>query len=253
MTVCSKKRCKFKVYHTNRHWRPARPKKTNHSPSWNGACLDTGTQRTIIGLAQAKAYCRFSGNKFKPKPSPIHFRFGNDSQASIRTMNIFIPIPDGYIICEKVDIVRANVPFLIGLDLLDKYHMFIDSVNNMLRSPKLRLDVPPLRKLGQIYLEWDHPSKTHLTEAELVKLHRGFPIQHQRNSCICSAWPALFKLMRPPNSSCSLCKLLVIPVTGLDRPLFASKYGYRVNRISISVMSYPFTQFFRWKSSASRH
>ena len=60
--------------------------------------------------------------------------------------------------------------------------MFIDRVNNMLRSLKLSLDVPLRRKLGHIYLEWDHSSKKQLTKAELIKLHRGFPIAHQRNS-----------------------------------------------------------------------
>ena len=112
----------------------------------------------------------------------MHFRFGNDSQASPGTMKISIPIADGFLIHEQFENFKANVPCLIGLDLLDKYYMFIDSVNNMLISPKLGLKVPLLRNLGHIYLEWHHSSKTHFTKAELIKLHRGFSFPHQRNS-----------------------------------------------------------------------
>ena len=97
-------------------------------------------------------------------------------------MKISIPIADSYIIREQVDIVKVNVPFLIRLDLLDQYDMFIDSVNNMVRTPKLGLNVPFLRKLGHIYLEWDHSSKTHFTKTELIKLHRRFLTPYQRYS-----------------------------------------------------------------------
>jgi hypothetical protein len=31
--------------------------------TWNGACVDTGAQKTVIGLPQAMAYCRFVGKK----------------------------------------------------------------------------------------------------------------------------------------------------------------------------------------------
>ena len=170
--------CKFKIRQTIRDYRPAQATTTNHK--WDGACLDTGTQQTVVGLAQAKAYCRFTGTKFKAKPSPMHFRFGNYSQASLGTMNISILIADGYLIREQVETVKANVPFPIGLDLLDEYHMFIDSVNNMLRSPERVLNVHLLRKQDHIYLEWDHSSKMHFTKAALIKLHRGFPIPYQR-------------------------------------------------------------------------
>lgn len=90
-------------------------------------------------------------------------------------MKVSIPIADGYIIREKVEIVKANVPFHIGHDLLDKEHMIVDTINNKLRSPKLRLDLPLRRKLCHIHLGWDHLFKTHFTKAELIKLHIGFP------------------------------------------------------------------------------
>ena len=73
-----------------------------------------------------------------PRPSPIHFRFGNDSQSCLGTMTISILISDAYIIRQMVDIVKANVPFLIRLDLLDKYYMFIDSEKTC--SDRLSLD-----------------------------------------------------------------------------------------------------------------
>lgn len=32
------------------------------------------------------------------------------------------------LVIEPVDVVRANVPFLIGLDFMDKYRMYVDTV-----------------------------------------------------------------------------------------------------------------------------
>jgi hypothetical protein len=43
---------------------------------WNGACIDTGAQRTVIGLAQARAYYKFLGIPFALSNSKRVFVFG---------------------------------------------------------------------------------------------------------------------------------------------------------------------------------
>jgi hypothetical protein len=47
---------------------------------WNGACIDTGAQRTVIGLAQARAYYKFFGIPFALSISKRVFVFGEDKR-----------------------------------------------------------------------------------------------------------------------------------------------------------------------------
>jgi hypothetical protein len=47
-----------------------------------------------------------------------------------------VPTPDNSIILINVDVVKANVPFLIGLDTVDAFEMIVDTVENELRAPK---------------------------------------------------------------------------------------------------------------------
>jgi hypothetical protein len=54
--------------------------KNSDDSSWNGACVDTGAQKTVIGLSQAMAYCRFVGTKFNLQQSNNVYRFGIDKQ-----------------------------------------------------------------------------------------------------------------------------------------------------------------------------
>lgn len=117
---------------------------------WHGACLDTGAQTTVIGLRQAKAYCKYMKIEFNPKKSSNKYRFGDDQQQSIGTITIRIPIMDNLVISKKVDVVPANVRFLIGLDFLDKYRFYINNVENNLCIPILNVKIPIIRKRGHI-------------------------------------------------------------------------------------------------------
>ena len=138
---------------------------------WEGACLDTGVQKT--GLSQAKSYCRFVGTKFKPRPNKNRYRFGSDRQQSLGSVTICIPF-GSYVICEDVDVVKANVPFLFGLDLIEKYHMYVNTVSNTLCYSDSKIEANLTRKLGHVYLEWNTSDTIHYTRVELKKLHRAF-------------------------------------------------------------------------------
>ena len=141
---------------------------------WQGACLDTGAQRTVIGLRQAKAYCRYTGTKFRLVSSKNRYRFGNDRQSSLGSLTIQIPFLDSHATIERVDVVNSDVPLLIGLDLLDKYGIFINTITNRLHCPQLQLQTPLVRKNGHVYLEWPKHQRVFFTIPELLRLHRGF-------------------------------------------------------------------------------
>jgi transposase InsO family protein len=151
---------------------PETSEKQNYT-TWNGACLDTGAQKTVIGFSQAKAYCRFVGTKFKLKENKNIYRFGVDRQESMGSFSIRLPTPVSIIFLE-VDVVRANVPLLIGLDVLDAYGLTADTVKNSLKCPSIGWEIPLVRKLGHVYLEWPLETNILFTKSELTKLHRGF-------------------------------------------------------------------------------
>ena len=55
----------------------------DESNQWNGGCIDTESQKKVIGYLQARAYCRFMGVKFKVQKSRNIHRFGVDRQVTL--------------------------------------------------------------------------------------------------------------------------------------------------------------------------
>jgi len=73
----------------------------------------------------------------------------------------------------NVDVVNADIPFLIGLDFSDKHKIVADNVDNILRSKIYGWEMPIRRIHGHLLLTWD--IKTILfTGTELEKLHKQF-------------------------------------------------------------------------------
>jgi hypothetical protein len=58
---------------------------------YNGECFDTGLERTVIGLQQAKAYCRTFKRSLRPKPNSNVYLFGKDRRKSLVAIPIRIP------------------------------------------------------------------------------------------------------------------------------------------------------------------
>jgi hypothetical protein len=81
---------------------------------WNGACIDTGAQRTVIGLAQARAYCKFLGIPFALSISKRVLVFKVDKRNSLGILHMRLPTPNGSFIMLEVDVVPTNVPMLLG-------------------------------------------------------------------------------------------------------------------------------------------
>ena len=140
---------------------------------FDGACLDIGAQRTCIGFKQALAYCQGYGVKLTLQKSPFTFTFGDGVYPSLGTMKIRIPTPDLSFLDLDVDVVKPDVPFLLGLDILDKHHLVADNVENKLRSRTLGWSIPISRRRGHLYIDW-RLKEALFTRSELNKLHRHF-------------------------------------------------------------------------------
>lgn len=102
------------------------------SKHFEGACLDGGASRSVIERRQAKAYCKSAHRKFRLSPSNTLFMFGIGGQDSVGTVAICILIPEGKYLPLRVDAVDADIPFLLGLDAMDREQMVSDNVYNIL-------------------------------------------------------------------------------------------------------------------------
>lgn len=80
----------------------------------------------------------------------------------------------------QADVVQVDVPFLAGLDVLDKFKMVVDNVEKVLDCRLAGWKLPITRKLGHLYLEWKDTENVLFTKTELVKLHRGFHLPSTR-------------------------------------------------------------------------
>lgn len=81
------------------------------------------------------------GNQVKANKNITKCRFGDDNQNLLGTLTILIQIPGYQITIKLVDVVSMGVPFLIGLDLLDKDQLIVNKVDNVLRGLELNIKV----------------------------------------------------------------------------------------------------------------
>lgn len=67
----------------------------------------------------------------------------------------------------------SGVPMLIGLDIMDKYKLVPDNVDNLLINKQFQWAVPNTRKRGHLYLEWII-HEVFYTKGEILRIHKHF-------------------------------------------------------------------------------
>lgn len=182
---------------------------------FQGACVDTGAQRTVIGKPQAYAYLNWAGlpRRLKRDKVPEVYRFGGSRHASIGTLAMRIPLADDFFMQLMVNVVDVNVPLLFGLDILDKFRMYANTVLNRLVCEAYSVTVPLVRKLGHVYYVWEQ--NVLYTMPELRKLHRHFfhPQPDRLYAVINKAGgehakPSTLKQLQDVSRNCDLCQRL---------------------------------------------
>jgi hypothetical protein len=118
-----------------------------------GGVLDTGAQKSVIGLRQAQAYCQRNNIKLQMTDCKASFIFGDRVCRSLGRCKILVPTPNGTRAIET-HVVRANIPFLVGLDALDHHEWNVLTVENQLQSKKEGWILPLVRKCGHVFLTW---------------------------------------------------------------------------------------------------
>jgi len=140
----------------------------------HGACLDTGAQRTIPGKSQAKAYLASNSRdaNLATSKGPGRYRLGGGSYVTIGIVHIRVPIAEDYFLPVAMNVINLKVPLLMGLDILDLYHMWVNDVTNHLVCINEGVSLPLVRKLGRISLDWG--SIFLYTFPELQRIHKHF-------------------------------------------------------------------------------
>lgn len=77
------------------------------------------------------------------------------------------------VILVKLDVVLSNNSFLDCLDVLDKFHVIMDNVENVLRCYGANCETSLVWKFRHIYLDWPKGSTIFNTTEKLRKLHRN--------------------------------------------------------------------------------
>ena len=138
---------------------------------FRGALLDTGVQKSVIGEKQAKLYCAAAVIPFKLSVSKSRFSFGAGNARSMGCITILVVTP-GSVLRIHVDVIKNNIPFLIGLDVLDHYGLQVLTVENMIDSVKEAWKTPVARKYGHVYYCWESIFSTFLSKPQLERLHK---------------------------------------------------------------------------------
>jgi hypothetical protein len=119
-------------------------------PIFIGAVLDTGAQRSVIGLTQAQAYCREHDAQIRtPGLAKFwsSFKFGSHIHRSVGMVIISIPTPNNLLI-HNVDVIDLGIPLLLGLNFLDEHYLKPLRVHNNLWCVDEKWSLPITRKHG---------------------------------------------------------------------------------------------------------
>lgn len=94
-------------------------------------------------------------------------------------------------IINPVDIVNLKIPFLLNLNTNTKYKMNVHTVHYRSCIPYSNINLPLTRKNGHSYLEWGKQISILFTQAELLKLQRGYshPVNEKLLNLLCLARP----------------------------------------------------------------
>lgn len=121
---------------------PQRANKLYTSAPFQGACVDSGAEVSIIAADQAKAYQIIMGSIIRLIPSPLWFKCFDYIFKSDGVTNVRVPVPDGRYISFQAHIVKADISMLIGIYLLLKHGLVLEPFTGHITQQNHRLSMP---------------------------------------------------------------------------------------------------------------
>lgn len=181
---------------------------------FEGACMEIGAEKTVIGKRQAEAYIAgHNPGATLGNQNGMVYRFGGGRHPCVGTVALRTPIIDSFMISTVVDVVAINVPLLLGLDFLDAHNMYVNNTTNRLVCVNEGIQVPLVRKMGHIFFEWE--AKTLYTFPELQRIHKHFfhasserLYALMRRANIDDAVPLTLKQLQDVADACDVCQRL---------------------------------------------
>lgn len=142
------------------------------SDEFQGFCVDPSAHSLVLGHKQAQAYGRHRSIPLEVLPSNIIFRFANHSHASIGQLPIKLPTPNNSFIEKTVELMRADIPLLFSLDVLDEEGIHVTNINKKLVHYYEGWEMELVRRFGHLFpvRPWDML----FTTDELSKMHHHF-------------------------------------------------------------------------------
>ena len=129
---------------------------------------------SVVGYLQAIAYCRATGRTLELRYTRTAFRFGDTVLNSRGTVHVRIPTPNNGFLALDIHVVDANIPMIMGLEMLDRELLVANNVRNLLICEGAGgWSIPITRKFGHLYI-CCNPAEILFTRPELYKLHHQF-------------------------------------------------------------------------------
>lgn len=140
---------------------------------FEGACIDSGAEQSVIGVNQARAYETATGRKKTKAAEPLVFKFGDGEIPSQGMLDLRIPIPNGSHVSIMTHVVHADIPMLIGIEILHKEKMILNFDSKTVTNSRYDWQLPMTLKYGHVFLVWNKKYVCY-THAELNRLHLHF-------------------------------------------------------------------------------
>ncbi len=133
------------------------PKDRSKHSKWFGrnfrsSFLDTGAPQRVIGRPQKHAKSKHPHLKFNLKPSHRCFEIGMGTYPLLRSILTRIQTPNSSPLKIEMDF-EADVPMLLGLDIMDRERLVPNNVLNELQASYHGFLLYVVRKYGYFYLE----------------------------------------------------------------------------------------------------
>ncbi len=162
-------------------------------------------------------HCKHHQLKFKLKPNPTRFKFGDGAFLWFRSIQIRTLTPNASFLKIEMDIVEAYVSVLHSSYIIDREGLVPINWLNGLQAPYHGCSLLTVRKHEQLYPVW---SSTHIlcTGPELWKLHRHFrhpstdkPWALIRRASLKQAGSATRRTLEEISRSFETCQIFTIP------------------------------------------
>ena len=122
--------------------------------SFEGTCVDSGAQKTVIAVPQTMAYCDLFDEALKNDEDmeKLIYTFGSRQHKGIGPVNIRVPVSSSFFFSFIADVVDVYLPLLIGLDVLKSVGLILEFADDEVRAKADGWSLHLVRKHGHIYL-----------------------------------------------------------------------------------------------------